>query len=440
MFRETSSPHLSRRQLLGRGALLGAGAFAAGSPFSGIAMAQADSTAWPQVSALMDRYIAQRKVANMVAALGWGQALPQFLNQGSTTFTNGISAGPDTLYRIYSMTKPITGMAAIMCIDDGMLSLDQPLADILPAFADMQVQKEYDGAITPDNLEPAARPITIRHLLTHTAGLGYGIIQQGPIVDAFNEAGLVPGQVTRLQIPGVSRAPAVRSLASFADRLAQMPLVLQPGTRWNYSVSLDLLGRVIEVVTGKAFDTFLQQRIFDPCGMSSTWFHVPASEAGRLTANYVLMGGNLVPIDLPASSVYLDEPAFPFGGSGLVSSARDYDRFLQMLAGYGMIDGTRVMSEPAVRLATSDLFPAELAAENRINLGGLNFNHGAGGLVGTGVSAGLFGWFGAAGTTGLVNMKYGLRHSLMTQYMPSQEYDLQNEFPMAVAADAAALM
>ena len=439
MTRPLFADHWSRRQMLRSGALLGTGVFATGLPFASSAFAQG-AAVWPEVNALIDAHVGSGKVANMVATLGFGQAPAQTIAKGTTSFTSGTPAGPDTLYRIYSMTKPITGMAAIMCIDDGLLSLDQPLAEILPAFADMQVQKSYDGAITPDNLEPASRPITIRHMLTHTAGLGYSIVQQGPISDAYSDAGLSPGQVTRLDIPGIFRAPAVRSLATFADRLATMPLVYQPGTRWSYSVALDLMGRVIEVVTGKAFDAFLQERILDPCGMTSTWFRVPDSEKHRLTANYFVAGDTPLPIDLPDNSVYLDEPAFPFGGAGLVSSPRDYDRFLRMLAGYGMIDGTRVMSEPAVRLATSDLMPATLATDGGFSSGGRDFGFGAAGLVGRGDAEGLYGWFGAAGTCGLVNMKYGLRQNLMTQYMPSTAYPVQNEFPIAVAADAAAMM
>jgi CubicO group peptidase (beta-lactamase class C family) len=243
-----------------------------------------------------------------------------------------------------------------------------------------------------------------------------------------------------LQSLPIFRGQPVGSLAAFADGMAEIPLVYQPGTKWSYSVGLDLLGRVIEVVTGTPFDAFLQQRIFDPIGMTSTFFRVPQSEAGRLTASYFLLQGVPLPIDPPASSVYLDDPAFPFGGAGLVSSARDYDRFLQMLAGWGEIDGVRVMSEPAVRLATTDLLPGTLAEGGGFSSGGREFGFGAGGLVGRGDAAGLYGWFGAAGTAGLVNLRYGLRHNLMTQYMPSTEYDLQNAFPLAVAADAAAMM
>ncbi|MEZ5697422.1 MAG: serine hydrolase domain-containing protein, partial [Sphingomonadaceae bacterium] len=334
--------------------------------------------------------------------------------------------------------KPITGMAVMMLIDEGKLGLDQPLAEMLPKFAEMKVQKEFDGGIAPDDLEPAQRPITIRHLLTHTAGLGYSIVQKGPIKDAYEAAGLVPGQVTRLPMLKelFDQAEPLGSLEAFADGLAEMPLVAQPGTRWSYSVSIDLLGRVIEVASGQSFDAFLQERIFEPCGMTSTWFTVPESEQGRLTGNYGVMEGRLIPLDPPQMSVYSQPPAFPFGGAGLVSSPRDYDRFLQMLAGYGTIEGKRVMGELAVRVATSNLLPDGADTAGTF-IEGAGF--GAAGRVGTGAQAGTYGWGGAAGTVGFVSLKHGLRAGLFTQYMPAETYPLTGEFTGAVLTDLAAM-
>jgi len=424
------SAALSRRAMLRSGLGLGAGAALASLPFPLLAQSGAG---WPNVDAMLSNYVGGGKVANMVAALGRGAREAQFLAQGRRGFSLPERAGADSLYRIYSMTKPITGMAAMICIDEGLFGLDQPLAEILPGFANLQVQKRYDGAITPDNLEPAARPITIRQLLTHTAGLGYSLVQNGPIAQAYIRYGIVPGQVTRLPLPAAFAGTPASSLAKFADNLARMPLVFQPGTRWSYSVGLDLMGRVIEVVSGMAFDAFLKQRIFDPVGMDSTWFQVPAGEADRLTANYFSLLGALVPIDMPDSSIYLDKPAFPFGGAGLVSSARDYDRFLQMVLGYGQIDGRRVMSEAAVRLGTSNLLPTTLHPNDPV---AAQYGFGAGGRVGTrGAEIGSYGWGGAAGTLGFVHFGTGTRATLMTQYMPSDIYALEQQFPAAVLAD-----
>ena len=432
-FRDFETPQVSRRSLLRSGAWLGAGAALSGLP--GLAFAQ-DAAKWPNVAKLVESYVGSRKVANVVAALGWGLMEPDVVARGNLAIGLDAPAGLDSLYRIYSMTKPVTGMATMILIDDGKLGLDQPLGEILPRFADMRVQKTYDGSLT--DLVPAVRPITIRHLLTHTAGIGYGIIQKGAIKTAYEDAGLIAGQVTK--IPALAamfgRGAPVPSLEKFADGLAALPLVVQPGTRWLYSMSIDLLGRVIEVASGQPVDAFLKERIFDPAGMTSTFFQVPASELGRLTTNYGILQGNLVPIDPARQSVYSDPPPFPMGGAGLVSSARDYDRFLRMLLGYGKIDGKRVMSEPAVRVGTSNLLPEGVDLSG--TLGGVQ-GFGAGGRVGMGEQSGTYGWGGAAGTVGFVDLKRGMRATMMTQYMPSETYPLTAEFTKAVLADLAAM-
>jgi CubicO group peptidase (beta-lactamase class C family) len=425
---------ISRRNLLRSGALFGAGALLSGSAMAHAATA-ASKLRWSNVAGLIDSYVAQRRVANMVAAIGMGQHPANFLDNGVLTLGRMQQAGPDSLYRIYSMTKPITGMAAMMLIEEGKLSLDQPISDILPKFADMQVQKTYDGSLT--DLEPASRPITIRHLLTHTAGLGYSIIQKGPIKAAYEAAGLVPGQVTRLPLDELfGGGKPVDSLEKFADRLAEMPLVYQPGTRWSYSVGLDLMGRIIEVVSGQPFDAFLQERFFDPLGMTSTFFRVPLSEAHRLTTNYGVMGKMIIPIDPARRSIYLDQPAFPFGGAGLVSSPRDYDRFLRMLGGYGKFNDIRIMGEEAVRIGTSNLLPEGVPPSTGL----LKIEaFGAGGFVGTGARKGTFGWGGAAGTTAFVDMRSGLRAGLFTQFMPAEAYPVSSDFLTALQKDIAAM-
>ena len=420
-----------RRALLRGGAVLGGGALLAGLSFDMASAATAKSNPmWPAVSAMISEYVGARKVANMVATFGWGQEAPDYISQGALAIGQSDMAGPDSLYRIYSMTKPITGMAAMILIDEGKLGLDQPVAEILPAYGKMMVQKTYDGSVT--DLVPAERPITIRNLLTHTAGIGYGIIQKGPIVQYYAERGISPGVVSRLPIPGMGRAAPVKGLDVFADRLAKAPLVYQPGTRWSYSMGLDLLGRVIEVAAKQPFDRFLKERIFDPCGMTSTFFRVPASEVGRLTTNYGIINGMPVPLDPARASIYLDEPAFPFGGAGLVSSPRDYDRFLQMLLGFGQIDRKRVMSELAVRVGTSNLLPEGVTTKG-------TFAEGSGFGAGGRVSDGAFGWGGAAGTAALVSFREGLRASLMTQYMPSEALPIQSGFPIALMKDLAAM-
>jgi CubicO group peptidase (beta-lactamase class C family) len=197
------------------------------------------------------------------------------------------------------------------------------------------------------------------------------------------------------------------------------------------------MGRVIEVVSGQAFDAFLRDRIFRPSGMTSTWFQVPGSEASRLTTNYGITRDLLVPIDMPANSVFLDPPPVLLGGAGLVGSPRDYDRFLRMLAGYGAIDGKRVMSEAAVRMGTSNLMPDTVRPVPGGNpiMDVERYGFGAGARVGRGAEAGIYGWAGAAGTIGFVDMRRSLRGGLFTQYMPAEDYPLDKTFPAAVALD-----
>lgn len=422
---------LARRELLRLGVLVGLGA--AFLPW--LAWAAGQPNLSPQVTALIERWVGPGKFPGMVAALGLPGRETEYIARGTDSFVDLDPQGPDSLYRIYSMTKPITGMATMLLIGEGKLKLDQPVADILPKFAKMQVQKTYDGSIT--DLEPAKSQITIRELITHTSGIGYSIIQKGPIRTAFQDAGLIAGQISHISIPGFDWGQAVPSLALFADRLAEMPLVYQPGTHWSYSNGLDLMGRVIEVVSGKPFDVFLKERLFEPIGMTSTFFQVPASEARRLTTNFGALGNNLIPIDPGETSIFLDKPPFPSGGAGLVSSPRDYDRFLLMLAGYGQIDGRRVIPEAAVREGTGNLLPPGVAGPAMMSAPSA---FGAGGRVGLGPEAGIFGWAGAAGTVGTVDMRRGIRSGIYVQFMPPNANTLLSEYQQALHADVMALV
>jgi CubicO group peptidase (beta-lactamase class C family) len=422
---------LSRRALLRGGSLLAAGTLISGLPWGRALLAHDVSEAWPHVAALAQRYVAERKVANLLVTLGWGlEPHAHTVGGGALSLARPGMVDENSLYRIYSMTKPITGMSTMILIDEGRLGLDMPLHEILPAFREMRVLVDPEGPL--ENTVPAERPITIRHLLTHTAGLGYQITSKGPLLAAYNANGIVGGRVSRMPIPGLPEVTPAPGLAAWADRLAGLPLMYQPGTRWSYSCSLDLLGRVIEVASGMEFEAFLRQRIFEPCGMNSTFMQVPQSEAYRLTDNYAIIAGKPFPIDPGPSSIFLDPPEVPNGGGGLVSSPKDYDRFLRMLLGYGMIDGTRVMSEEAVRVGTSNLLPATADTTGTFIEGQ---GHGAGGRV----AGQSFGWGGAAGTLAAVDFGLGLRSTLFTQYMPAEAYPIRAEFLAAMEADMAAL-
>jgi CubicO group peptidase (beta-lactamase class C family) len=419
---------LSRRALLGYGAI--AGASALWTPPAAALLRR--TPAWPETTATIEAAISTARLPGALAAIGRGQGALTTIARGTLASDSRVPVDPDSLWRIYSMTKPVTGIAAMQLIDAGRITLDQPLADILPAFARMQVLRSADAPV--DQVVPATTAITIRHLLTHTAGLGYSIIQQGPIKTAYEDAGIVPGLVTRLQIPGLFRGTPAPSLSVFADRLAALPLVYQPGTRWSYSVSLDLLGRVIEVVSGMPFDAYLRTRLFEPLGMASTGFFVPERDRARLTSNYGAVGQLVLPIDPAASSVYLDPPPFPFGGAGLVSSARDYDRFLHMLLNEGRLGGERVLSRRTAQLAMSNLLPTDVSTDGTFAAGQ---GFGAGGRVSLPSSpegAGIYGWAGAAGTVAFVDRRRQLRVGGYIQLM-AQTNPFHQRFPRSVLAD-----
>ena len=428
---EFETPDLSRRSLLRLGGYGMAAAALSGLPFGGALMAHDVSQSWPNVASLAERYVSAGRVANMLLAFGRdGEEHVHTIARGAPTAGGGGAVDADSLYRIYSMTKPVTGMAAMMLVDEGRLGLDQPLHEILPAFRDMQVLADPEGPL--DEVEPAIRPITIRQLMTHTSGLGYDIVSKGPLQEAYREAGVVSGQVSKMPIPGFPDVTPAPGLASFADRLAQIPLMHQPATRWSYSFGLDVLGRVIEVVSGQDFDAFLEERLFAPLGMTSTFFRVPQSDVARLTTNYGIANGTPLPLDPASNSVFAQEPPIIWGGSGLVSSPRDYDRFLNMVLNHGVFEGRRVMGELAVRVGTSDLIPATV---DKTGSWSENEGHGAGGRV----QGRTFGWGGAAGTLAAVDYGMGMRTGLFTQYMPSEAYPLREEFLEALGEDLAAM-
>ena len=427
----------SRRDLLRMSALLGAAGAIGAAPLGSLRAAAQTvpgiEQMWPSVTALIERYVAARKVPGMVAALGWRDAPPGYIARGLEGFGDPDADGPASLFRAYSMTKPVTGMAAMLLVDQGKLKLDQPLADFAPEFSAMQVAIDPKTSLAA---RPAAAQITIRHLLTHTSGLGYAVVGKNKVGERLRRLGVNPGQVTARKIKGVNDGPPVPAADEFLRLAATVPLIAEPGTKWSYSMGLDVLGLVIGRAAGTTFEAFLRDHLFGPLGMTSSYFQVPLAAQSRLTTNYGAFLGRSVAIDRPGSSVYQRPVPFAFGGSGLVTSPADYDRFLAMLVNYGKSGANRIMPEAAVRLGTSNLLPAG-ADLTGTYVTGQHF--GAGGVVGTGQNTGLFGWSGAAGTTGHAQMKLGLRAGLYVQYMPSDRLPILKEFPLAVGADLAAM-
>jgi CubicO group peptidase (beta-lactamase class C family) len=324
----------------------------------------------------------------------------------------------DSIFRIYSMTKPIVSVAAMLLVEDGVIQLTDPVSKFLPAFKDMQVSVATtgaDGKVTYSNV-PAARPITVQDLLRHSAGLAYAeITKNEPVKAAYVEA--------KFSQPGVHDYDS-RSMtpAEQVERIAKAPLVHQPGTTWEYSMAVDVLGRVVEAASGKRLSVFLDERLFKPLKMVDTSFWLPAAKMPRLAqplAVDLASGRKISVLDVSA------EPGNDSGGAGALSTAMDYLRFGQMLLNGGELDGVRVMSRSTVKLMTSDHLGTRIATPvqpGELLLGTQGYTFGLGftvrqgdGIAGVPGSAGEFMWAGYAGTYFWVDPKEEIVGVYMTQ-------------------------
>lgn len=368
---------------------------------------------FPGLRALLERHVGEGDIAGAVVAIAVGDAEPVYVCVGETGFGTGRAIGPESIHRIYSQTKPVTGIATMMLIEEGAVGLDQPVGEFLPDLQNLQVLVSPDG----DAVRPAARQPTVRDLLTHTAGFSYGL-QASPLATRYRALGLQPG--TRIAAHRtVPHEPA--TLAELVRILGTLPLNRDPGQMFEYSISIDVLGALIEAVSGKPLEQFFRERIFGPLGMDDTGFVVPPAKLDRLVNLHEKQaGGDWALIDSPAASAYA-RPALASGGGGLVSTARDYMRFAAMLAGDGETRGVRVLGAEALRLARSNLLPP---GEFVQFFGNVMANIGFGAamqvdLAATRMPAGTFGWGGAAGTGLWVDPVHRLQIVLMTQYMPT---------------------
>jgi CubicO group peptidase (beta-lactamase class C family) len=326
----------------------------------------------------------------------------------------------DTLFRIASMTKPVTSVAVMMLYEEGKLLLTDPLSKFIPAFKGQKVQPS--GPEAPAEPVPARREITIRDLLSHRSGITYGFLNGGAVGNGYRKNEVPDGL-----------ASTSMTLAQAMDALAAQPLVSQPGAAFNYSLSTDVLGRVVEVVSGKPLDVFFRERIFTPLGMTDTGFEVPAAKWSRLATVYSPDGkGGIRPMKDPETfgntvmspiEWYKAPKTYFSGGAGLVSTARDYGRFAQMLLNGGTLDGARLLSPKTIELMTSshtsDIQPGPLP------LVGAGAQFGLGFRVVTDVaatqtmgSAGNFGWTGIYGTVFWVDPKEKLVAVMMVQRYP----------------------
>ena len=319
----------------------------------------------------------------------------------------GAAMTADTIFRIYSMTKPIVSVAAMTLVEEGRLLIGDPVSKYIPAFANMQVGVETANGLL---LEPAKRPITIQDLLRHTSGLTYGFTGASPVQQLVNDAGLG------------SRAG---TSAEFVDRLAALPLMHQPGEVWEYSLSTDVLGRVLEIVDGASLGEALRSRVLAPLGMVDTAFFTPEAKLGRRAEpfSFELMtaaGLSCVNDTTP--------PAFEFGGGGLVSTLGDYARFLGMLAGGGTLDGVRILGPRTLAFMASDhLGPGVLKPQTPLLWPGHGFGLGFAVRLETGMAPtpgtpGEFFWGGVMGTSFWVSPRDSLFAVLMVQAAEHRDY------------------
>ncbi|HAG72389.1 MAG TPA: serine hydrolase [Gammaproteobacteria bacterium] len=292
----------------------------------------------------------------------------------------------DTIFRIYSMSKPITGVALMMLYEEGLFKLSDPVEKHLPEFKDMQV---YAGMDDDGNMitEPPGHPMTVRELMSHTGGMTYGIFAQSPVDNMYVEAGMLDTTIP---------------LSEMVARLGKIPLKHQPGSAWEYSVSVDVQGYLVEKLAGQSFGSFLEDRIFTPLGMVDTDFHVPAEKADRFAQMYVNSPASLLtPSEMFPGTDFLIDPILEGGGGGLVSSTMDYMRFSQMLLNGGELDGVRILAPLTVDLMHRDQLPEavkSIGLGNRGTTFGLDFAIIEDTVEAEGYSEGEYFWGGAAGT------------------------------------------
>jgi CubicO group peptidase (beta-lactamase class C family) len=352
---------------------------------------------------------------------------------GSRDLEAGLPVEADTLWRIYSMTKPVTSVAAMMLYEEGAFELTDPVSAFIPSFADVRV---YTGGSDLRQVTvPATEPVRIWHLLTHTAGLTYGFHRIHPVDALYRAAGFE------------WTTPAGADLARACDIWASLPLLFQPGTEWNYSVATDVLGRVVEVVSGQSLDEFFAARIFGPLGMTDTAFYT--SDTARLAALYTPgKNGKAARLDALGKGAH-HRPAALLGGQGLVSTAADYHRFTQLLlhqpdSPAGELDGTRLLGSRTARYMMRNHLPGGLDLETfgrplypDFPFGGTGFGLGFSVVIDPAqgkvvCSEGEAGWGGAASTVFWIDQREELTVSFFTQLLPSSAYRIRPQLRQLV--------
>lgn len=382
-----------------------------------------------RIGRTMQRYVDEGRIAGTVTWLMRRDKVVHFEARGFADLESRTPMRLDTIFRIASMSKAATSIAAMMLIEEGELSLETPVSKFFPGFKKTTVAlRPPAGAVadSPVTVVPAKREINIRDLLTHTAGIGYG---GGPGAQAWKAAG----------IQGWYFADRDEPVAAVVERMASLPFDAQPGEAFVYGYGTDILGAVIEKVSGKALDVFLRERIFEPLRMVDTSFFLPVEKRARLATVYTSKeDGTLVrapEAGMVAQGAYIDGPRRCFaGGAGLLSTASDFSRLVRMLANRGSLDGVRILAPKTVALMSSN-FVGSLYNEGRTGFG-LGFevveHMGRSGRYG---SPGAFGWGGAYYTSYWIDPEEDMVGLYFSQLVPYAGVDLLNKFrTMAYAA------
>lgn len=377
-------------------------------------------------SHLMDNYINPGKIAGCQVMVSRRGIPAYFKSFGQMDIERNKPVQDDTIFRIYSMTKPITSVALMMLFEEGRFQLNDPVSRFIPSFKGQQVWVSGEGEAMKTR-EPVA-PMTMRHVLSHTAGLTYGtsLHPTDHPVDLFYDT------------LGVNRDPG-ETIETFADKLSKVPLRYDPGTQWCYSLATDLCGCLVEFISGISFERFMQERVFDPLGMNDTAFVVPDNKRDRLAANYGRRRDKTLKLlDDPMKSIYSNPNRFPSGGGGLASTTVDYGRFCEMLRRGGELNGQRIIGDRTLKLMHRNHLP------NGVDLGSIamgSFSETAYDGVGFGlgfastldeVTAGTIGagdyyWGGAASTIFWVDPVEDMFAIFMTQLMPSATFNFRGQ-------------
>ncbi len=361
--------------------------------------------------------IDQKKTGGVVVLVARHGSVVYHKAFGMADIESGKKMQTDSLFRMYSMTKPVTSAALLMLYEEGKFQLTDPLEKYIPAFKNVKVFSKLDpkGAMI---LEEPKRKITLQDVFRHTAGFGYGGTDDSPVSKAYRDA-------------GVTDFAKLDSLKELVDRLATVPLLYQPGERWVYSVAHDVQAYLVEYFSGMRFDKYVLTKIAKPLGMKDAVFGIPKDYVGRYTTNYgPAKGGGLQPIDKPESSSYARFTDHPFGGLSLSSTAMDYYLFSQMLLNGGKLGNVRLLGKKTVELMTSNHLPPSIPDIGMF--GGTGYGLGVSVLLnpasfGNLGSVGQFGWGGAATTHVVIDPKEDLVGIYCTQIMPG-DFDLINQF------------